>query len=110
MKWKKAIANLINQFVRKVFKKTVANIEKPHREVFEQVIEINKSAMSNYIEVLELIKTDVDAYFKHRGGVSARKTMQQLSDFTGTKLDTLKKLEKEYDKIGENDEEKAEIS
>lgn len=94
MKWPRKV------FLR-IFRKQIADILHNHSESIQlrHVIEVNASATSVYIEVLEFIGNDITEYFKTYTNISARQTMRRMLDFTGHKLKTLKKLQKEYEKI-----------
>ena len=96
MKWTRKL------FLR-IFRKQIADILHNHSESIQlrHVIEVNASAMSVYIEVLEFIGNDITEYFKPETDISARQTMRRMLDFTGHKLKTLKQLEKEYEKLDE---------
>jgi len=67
-------------------------LTKPLRMEIEEIVSVNMSALSTYIEVLEFVMSDINAYFKPYANVSARKTMRRMADFCGHKLMALKKL------------------
>ena len=93
-----------------IFRKQVADIIYNHSESIQvrHVIEIHKSAISNYIEFLEFTRSDINKYFTLGSGLSARKAMREMYDFCGLKLKTLKKLYNELKKLEDNDEATSE--
>lgn len=84
-----------------IFKKQIATIIYNHSKSIQlrEVIEVNRSALSVYIEVLEFNVVDINRYFTPHSGLSARKAMREIRDFSSHKLATLKKLQSEYDRI-----------
>ena len=87
----------------------LADIIHNHKESIQirQVIEVNKSANRVYIEALEFIIADIDKYFTPHSGISARKTMRDMHEFCGHKLETLKKLLTEYENMEEQNENRS---
>ena len=89
-----------------IFRKQVADIIYNHSESIQvrHVIEIHKSAISNYIELLEFSISDINKYFTLGSGLSARRAMREIRDYCGLKLKTLKKLHNELTKLEDTDE------
>jgi len=54
--------------------------------------------------MLEFIESDIKEYFKLGSGISARKTMRRMLDFSTLNLKTLRKLDEEYKTLEVKDE------
>ena len=87
----------------KLYDKYKSKIIRESAEI-KKTVQIGQIALSTYIEVLEFIESDVKAYFKLGSGISARKTMRRMLDFTTFRLKNLKQLEKEYKSLEVKDE------
>ncbi len=83
---------------------------KPLEYELVSVIDVNTAALSTYIEVLEFIQVDINTYFTPHSGVSARQTMRRMLDFTGHKLESLKKMNDELKDLKAEDKNDTEIS
>ena len=70
----------------------------------QKTIKIGQTALSTYIQMLEFIESDINNYFKLGAGISARKTMRRMLDFSTFRLKNLKQLEKEYKSLEVKDE------
>ena len=70
----------------------------------QQTVKIGQSALSTYIQMLEFIESDINKYFELGSGISARKTMRRMLDFTTLNLKTLRKLDEEYKTLEVKDE------
>jgi len=92
-----------------IFQKQIADIIYNHSESIQlrHVIEIHKSAISNYIEFLEFTRGDIDKYFTLGSGLSAKRAMREMYDYCGLKLKTLKKLHNELKKLEDNNDSSA---
>ena len=87
----------------KLYDKYKSKIIRESAEI-KKTVQIGQIALSTYIEVLEFIESDINKYFKLGSGISARKTMRRMLDFTTFRLNNFKQLEKEYKSLEVKDE------
>ena len=81
-----------------IFRRTIADIIYNSEKSIQlrQVLILHRSAVKNYIELIELTIFDIDKYFTRGSGLSARRAMRDIRDVFSAKLETLKKIDKEY--------------
>ena len=90
-----------------IFRKQVADIIHNHTESIQlrRTIKLHKSGLSSFVEALEFNIFDIKKYFTRGSGLSARRAMREIQEFSSLKLETLRKLLTEYEELeGKNAE------